>query len=131
MFRIILAILILVPAIEITLLITLGHYIGGWTTFALILISGFLGAYFAKREGRKVLEYAKFEWSQGQLPTQHLLDGICIFIGGILLIMPGFITDIFGFLLVFPYTRPIFKVLLLALIQKQIGRGRINIIKRR
>ncbi|MGO4273270.1 FxsA family protein [Paenibacillus sp. TAF58] len=131
MFRIILAILILVPAIEITILIALGHFIGGWSTFALIIISGFLGAYFAKREGRKVLEYAKFEWSQGQLPTQHLLDGICIFIGGILLILPGFITDILGFLLVLPYTRPIFKVMLLALIRKQIGRGGIQIIKRR
>ncbi|SDN21226.1 UPF0716 protein FxsA [Paenibacillus sp. yr247] len=131
MFRIILAIFILVPALEITLLITMGHLIGGWTTFALLILSGFLGAYFTKREGRKVLEYARYEWSQGQLPAQHLLDGICIFIGGILLIMPGFITDIFGFLLVFPYTRPIFRVMLLALIQKQIGKGRINFINRR
>ncbi|OPH46788.1 exclusion suppressor FxsA [Paenibacillus ferrarius] len=131
MLRIMIAIFILVPAIEITLLITLGHYIGGWTTFALILLSGFLGVYFAKREWRKVLEYAKYEWSQGQLPAQHLLDGICIFLGGILLITPGFITDIFGFLLVFPYTRPIFKVMLLAIIQKQIGRGRMRFINRR
>ena len=67
-------------------------------TFLLIIASGFLGAYFAKREGRKVMEYAKFEWSQGQLPAQQILDGICIFLGGILLITPGFITDIFGFL---------------------------------
>ena len=59
-------------------------------TFALIIASGVLGAYFAKREGRKVLEYAKFEWSQGQLPAQQLLDGICIFLGGLLLITPGF-----------------------------------------
>ena len=97
MFRMILAIFILVPAIEITLLIMLGHLVGGWMTFLLIIASGFLGAYFAKREGRKVMEYAKFEWSQGQLPARHLLDGICIFLGGILLITPGFITDIFGF----------------------------------
>lgn len=131
MLRIILAIFILVPAIEISLLIMMGHFVGGWTTFALIILSGFLGAYFAKREGRKVLEYARFEWSQGQLPAQHLLDGICIFLGGILLITPGFITDIFGFLLVFPYTRPIFKVMLLALIQRQIGKGNIHWINRR
>lgn len=131
MFRIILAILIIVPAIEISVLIALGHFVGGWTTFGLILLSGFLGVYFAKREGRKVLEYARFEWSQGQLPAQHLLDGICIFLGGILLITPGFITDIFGFLLVFPYTRPIFKVMLLALIQRQISKGNIHWINRR
>ncbi|MZQ84992.1 membrane protein FxsA [Paenibacillus sp. 5J-6] len=131
MFRIILAIFIIVPAIEISVLIALGHFVGGWTTFGLILLSGFLGAYFAKREGRKVLEYARFEWSQGQLPAQQLLDGICIFLGGILLITPGFITDIFGFLLVFPYTRPIFKVMLLALIQRQISKGNIHWINRR
>ncbi|MBA2944041.1 membrane protein FxsA [Paenibacillus sp. CGMCC 1.16610] len=131
MLRIILAIFIIVPAIEISVLIALGHFIGGWTTFGLILLSGFLGIYFAKREGRKVLEYARFEWSQGQLPAQHLLDGICIFLGGILLITPGFITDIFGFLLVFPYTRPIFKVILLALIQRQISKGNIHWINRR
>ncbi|MCY9663045.1 membrane protein FxsA [Paenibacillus chondroitinus] len=131
MLRIILAIFIIVPAIEISVLIALGHFIGGWTTFGLILLSGFLGIYFAKREGRKVLEYARFEWSQGQLPAQQLLDGICIFLGGILLITPGFITDIFGFLLVFPYTRPIFKVMLLALIQRQISKGKIHWINRR
>jgi UPF0716 protein FxsA len=115
MLRWIIAIFILVPAIEITMLIMLGHLVGGWMTFLLIIASGFLGAYFAKREGRKVMEYAKFEWSQGQLPAQQILDGICIF----------------GFLLVFPYTRPIFKVLLLAIIRKQIGKGNMHIINRR
>ncbi|MBD0382783.1 FxsA family protein [Paenibacillus sedimenti] len=131
MFRLLLAVFIVVPAIEIAFMITLGHFIGGWTTFALIVLSGFLGAYFAKREGSKVWEYARYEWSQGQLPAKHLLDGICIFVGGILLITPGFVTDILGFLLVFPFTRPIFKVLFLSLIQKQIGKGRINFFFRK
>ncbi|UJF34735.1 FxsA family protein [Paenibacillus hexagrammi] len=122
MYRLLLALFIVVPAVELTLLITLGHWIGGWTTFALILLSGFLGAYFAKREGKKVWEYAKYEWSKGQMPTQQLLDGICIFIGGLLMITPGIVTDILGFLLVLPWTRPIFKVLLMAVLQKRIGR---------
>ncbi|WNR43349.1 FxsA family protein [Paenibacillus roseipurpureus] len=131
MFRWMLAIFILVPAIEITVLIMLGHLVGGWLTFLFIIASGVLGAYFAKREGQKVLAYAKFELSQGQLPAGQLLDGICIFLGGLLLITPGFVTDIFGFMLVFPYTRPIFKMLLLALIRKQIGKGNMHIIHRR
>ncbi|MFC5451950.1 FxsA family protein [Paenibacillus aestuarii] len=130
MLRLLLALFIIVPAIEITFMITLGHLIGGWTTFALILLSGFLGVYFAKREGQKVWAYARYEWSQGQLPAQHLLDGICIFLGGILLITPGFVTDIFGFLLVFPFTRPIFKALLFTLIQKQIRSGRIGFFRK-
>ncbi|MGG1554186.1 FxsA family protein [Paenibacillus ferrarius] len=131
MFRIILAILIGIPIVELIGLFALGHAIGGWTTFALIIVSGVLGAFFAKREGRKVLEYAKFEWSQGQLPTRHIMDAICIFLGGILLITPGFLTDIVGFLLVLPYTRPIFKALLLALITRMISKGNMQIIRRR
>lgn len=123
MFRLLLAVFIIVPALELTFMITLGHVIGGWPTFALILLSGFLGAYFAKREGKKVWDYARYELSNGQMPAQSLLDGICIFAGGVLLITPGFLTDILGFLLVFPLTRPMFKLLLLAFIQKRIANG--------
>jgi UPF0716 protein FxsA len=123
MFRVLLAIFIIVPALEVTGMITLGHFIGGWTTFGLILLSGFVGAYLAKREGRKVWAYARQQMSMGQVPTESILDGICIFAGGIFLITPGFLTDILGFLLVFPLTRPIFKVLLLTFIKKQISRG--------
>jgi UPF0716 protein FxsA len=123
MFRVLLAIFIIVPALEVTGMITLGHFIGGWTTFGLILLSGFVGAYLAKREGRKVWAYARQQMSMGQVPTESILDGICIFAGGIFLITPGFLTDILGFLLVFPLTRPIFKVLLLTFIQKRISRG--------
>lgn len=131
MFRLIIALLIGIPIVELVLLFALGHVIGGWTTVALLILSGVLGVYFAKREGRKVLEYAKFEWSQGQLPTRHLMDAICIFLGGILLITPGFLTDIVGFLLVFPYTRPIFKALLFAWISRMISKGNMHIIRRR
>lgn len=123
MFRILLAVFIIVPALEVAGMITLGHFIGGWTTFALIVISGFLGAYLAKREGRRVWQYARHQMSMGQVPTESILDGICIFAGGIFLITPGFLTDIAGFLLVFPLTRPMFKMVLYAFIQKQISKG--------
>lgn len=123
MYRILLAIFIIIPAIEIAGMIALGHYIGGWSTFGLIVLSGFIGAYLAKREGRKVWEYAQYQLSTGQVPTASLLDGICVFLGGVLLISPGFLTDILGFLLVLPVTRPLFKALLYGIIQKQISKG--------
>jgi UPF0716 protein FxsA len=131
MFRILLAIFIIVPALEIVGMITMGHLIGGWMTFGFILLTGFVGAYLAKREGRRVWEYARHQLSMGQVPTESILDGICIFAGGLLLISPGFLTDILGFILVFPVTRPICKVLLLRFIQRQIGRGQIQFFFRR
>lgn len=131
MYRLLLAVFIIVPALEISVMIALGRYIGGWATFALIVLSGIIGVYITRREGRKVWDYARYELSRGHLPAQSLLDGICLFIGGVLLITPGFLTDIVGFLLVFPWTRPMFKVALLALIQRQIGRGGFTFFFRR
>ncbi len=131
MFRILLAIFIIVPALEIAGMITMGHFIGGWATFGFILLTGFLGAYLAKREGRKVWHYARHQLSMGQVPTEAILDGICIFTGGLLLISPGFLTDLLGLILVFPLTRPFCKILLLKFIRRQIGRGQIQFFFRR
>ncbi|MNH93208.1 phage T7 F exclusion suppressor FxsA [compost metagenome] len=122
MLRILLAIVIIVPALEIAGIITLSHLIGGWVTFMLIVASGLLGVYLAKRVASGVFNYARLQMSQGQAPAASILNGICIFVGGVLLVLPGFITDIIGLLLVIPFTRPMFKLLLLAIIQKQISK---------
>ncbi|MBP1993256.1 FxsA family protein [Paenibacillus eucommiae] len=131
MFRVLLAALIIVPALDIVGIIVLGRYIGGWATFGFLLLTGFLGIYLARREARKVMDYARFQLSKGQMPTASLLDGACVFVGGILLVLPGLITDILGFLLIFPYTRPIFKALLLLILQRQIARGRFSLFFRK
>lgn len=123
MFRIIVLLLIVVPALEIWGLFEMGKLIGGWQTFALILLTGFLGAWLARREGRKVWEYARQQLSVGQVPTDSILDGIAIFAGGLFLMSPGFLTDVLGFLMVFPVTRPIFKAWILVFIRKRIGTG--------
>ncbi|WP_409345305.1 FxsA family protein [Paenibacillus sp. MBLB4367] len=123
MLKWLVAAFIVVPALEIWGLFEMGRLIGGWQTFGLLLLTGFLGAYLAKREGRKVLRDAQQQISFGQMPAGSILDGICIFLGGILLMAPGFISDIVGFLLVFPVTRPAFKALILLLIRKQMAKG--------
>lgn len=126
MFRIIVALFILIPALEIWGLFTLGKLIGGWQTFALIILTGFVGAYLSKSEARKVWHYAQHQLSRGQFPTDSILDGICIFTGGLLLLTPGILTDVLGFLLVFPVTRPVCKAAILYVIRKKIDMNRIR-----
>lgn len=115
--------MIVVPACEIYVLIAMGKLIGGWQTFGFILLTGFVGAYLSKREGRKVWEYARYRLSAGEIPTDAIMDGICIFAGGLLLLTPGFLTDALGLLLVLPFTRPIAKLWISRFIRKHIDRG--------
>lgn len=130
MFRWIVILMIVIPALEIWVLLEMGRLIGGWQTFALIVSTGFIGAFLAKRESRRVWSYARHEMSRGVIPTGSILDGIAVFAGGLLLLTPGFITDSLGFLLLLPGTRNLFKSWLLAAIKRGIESGRITFIRR-
>jgi UPF0716 protein FxsA len=129
-FRIIVLIMVVVPALEIWGLITVGQLIGAWPTFFLIVFTGFLGAFLAKREAKKVWEFARYQMQRGQIPGVSILDGISIFAGGLLLLTPGFFTDLLGFALVLPLTRPFFRNALLLLIRKKIEDGTFRIYRR-
>jgi UPF0716 protein FxsA len=131
MFRVIVLIMIIIPALEIWGLITVGKLIGGWQTFILILLTGCAGAFLAKREGMKVWSLARIQMANGQVPTQSIMDGICIFAGGLLLLTPGFFTDIVGFLLVIPPTRMVVRAWLSLMIQKKILKGSVRFFQRR
>ena len=96
---------VLVPIIEISLLIQVGGAIGGFNTIALVLITAAFGAYFVKREGLSTLQSAQHKLQQNQLPAKELIAGACLLVAGVLLVTPGFITDILGFLLVIPQSR--------------------------
>ncbi|MFP7299522.1 FxsA family protein [Neobacillus niacini] len=125
-----LALLIIVlPAIDIGVLLLSGKTIGFFPTIAFIILTGVIGAYLAKREGLQTIKRVQEQLSYGQIPGDSLLDGICILIGGTLLLTPGFITDIFGFFLLFPPTRKPFKFLMINALRKRIERGNIKIIK--
>lgn len=122
---------IVIPILEIIGIVLVARAIGGWATFALIVLTGILGVYLAKREGKRVFRDVQQQLSLGQMPTGSILDGICIFAGGVLLIVPGFLSDIVGLLLILPLTRPSFKVLLLLLLQKLMAKGNRIIFFRR
>lgn len=124
MLRIIVAILIIVPALEIWLLIAAGKAIGwGWTLF-LIIATGVTGAWLARWQGLQVFKTAQFQMEQGKVPGEAILDGICIFAGGLLLLTPGFFTDSVGFLLLLPYTRRFVKAWMKSWLWKQYENGR-------
>ena len=96
---------IVIPALEIVVLVLSGKAIGVWPTFALIVATGIIGAFLAKKQGLYTLQRAKDEWMNGRIPSDALLDGICILVGGTLLLTPGFITDTAGFILLLPFAR--------------------------
>ncbi|ADC48741.1 MULTISPECIES: FxsA family protein [Alkalihalophilus] len=131
MFRILLLLIIIVPALEIAVLILSGNTIGVWPTIALIILTGVLGAWLAKKEGLQAIRVAQLQASQGQLPSSVMLDGICILIGGVVLLTPGFITDAIGFFLLIPATRGIAKGFLLSIFNKMIKNGNFIIMSRR
>tara|TARA_B100001121_G_scaffold4633_1_gene4066 strand:- start:1123 stop:1548 length:426 start_codon:yes stop_codon:yes gene_type:complete len=104
--------IILIPIIEIYLLINIGSKIGAFTTIFLIITTAVVGVYYAKYEGLKSLKSGFSQLSNNESPTYEMLSGAAIAFAALLLIIPGFFTDLFGFLLIFPITRKIiFKTL--------------------
>ena len=97
--------IILIPVVEIYLFIKIGSEIGAITTILLIFITAIVGVYYAKYEGLNTLRSGFIQLSKNQTPAYEVLSGAAIAIAAVLLIIPGFATDIFGFLLIFPLSR--------------------------
>lgn len=94
-----------VPAIELYLLMQLADMMGIVETIALILVTGAVGSFLAKREGLGVLQQLQKDMQKGIPPADRLIEGVLVLIGGTLLITPGVLTDLAGFCLIFPKTR--------------------------
>ena len=101
----ILLLIIIVPAIEIYLFIKIGGEIGALTTILLIFFTAILGVYYAKYEGLNTLKAGFSQLSKNETPAYEVISGAVIAFAAVLLIVPGFATDILGFLLIFPITR--------------------------
>ena len=99
--------LILIPIVEIYLLIKIGSQIGAILTIFLILTTAVVGVYYAKYEGLNTLRSGFVQLSKNQTPAFEVISGAAIAFAAILLIIPGFMTDFFGFLLILPITRKI------------------------
>ena len=97
--------IILVPVIEIYLLIKIGSQVGAITTIFLIFTTAIIGVYYAKYEGLNTLKSGFAQLRKNETPAYEVISGAAIAFAALLLIIPGFATDIFGFLLIFPLSR--------------------------
>ncbi len=113
--------IILIPVTEIYLLIKIGSEIGAITTILLILATAIIGVYYAKYEGLNTLKSGFQQLNKNETPTYEVISGAAIAFAALLLIIPGFVTDTFGFLLIFPPSRNLlFKKLAKKFKQKNV-----------
>jgi len=95
----------IIPIIEIYLLIEIGSMFGSLTAVTLVILTGFLGAFLARRQGLQTVNRIQESLREGRMPSSELLDALLIIIAGLVLLTPGFLTDSAGFLLLIPATR--------------------------
>jgi len=117
----------LIPVAEIYLLIKMGTVIGAFHTVLLVVLTGFIGAYLARMQGMRTMMRVRASLQQGITPTDDLIDALLIFIAGIVLLTPGFITDASGLLILYPYTRRIFKQFLSRRFERWIKNQNVHI----
>ena len=117
--------ILLVPIIEIYLFIKIGSQIGAFNTISLIFITAIIGIYYAKYEGLNTLKSAIKQTVQNKIPIYEIVSGAALAFAAILMIIPGFLTDIFGLLIIFPWTRKLF----LKKISKKNDRNKKNFIE--
>ena len=97
--------IILIPALEVYLFIKIGSQIGAFNTILLIFLSAIIGVYYAKYEGLNTIRSGFLQIVKNEVPAYEIISGAAIAFAAILLIVPGFATDVLGFLLIFPITR--------------------------
>ena len=120
MFLRLLILFITVPAIELLLLIKIGTRIGLLPTVAIILITGFLGAALTRIQGLKTLTKYQKALAEGRLPHEEVMDGLMILVAGAVLLTPGFLTNIAGFLLLVPAVRTVVRKKLAGFLKTRI-----------
>ena len=116
----------LILFVEIFVLVQLGGLMGIWPTIALVVITGMVGARLARREGRKALASYQAAITKGELPEEGIVSGLMILAGGVLLITPGVITDVFGLALMIPPVRRAAARVVKERMQKRIASGSIQ-----
>jgi UPF0716 protein FxsA len=120
-------IFIVVPLIEILLLIEIGSRIGALNTIVVIILTGIFGASMMRHQGFTIVRNIQMDLSQGRMPTEELINGVLVLVGGIVLLTPGFFTDAVGFFLLIPTTRRFIREKIELFIRRKIESGDIHI----
>ncbi len=118
---------LLTPAIELALLIQVDRIIGFWPTIGLIIITGIVGSHLARREGLSTWRSLNNRLQAGDLPGTELADGVIILVAGALLITPGILTDVLGFLGLIPFTRAYLRRFVMRWFQRKMERGAMQV----
>ncbi len=117
----------IVPAVELALLVYAGSRIGIPETLSIVIATAIAGAFLVRREGLGVVFRIQEDLSRGSFPAESLLDGAMVLVSGALLLTPGFITDLIGFLLVLPAPRAVIKRILVRLLRRHLEKISIEI----
>lgn len=126
--RWLLLLFVVVPLLELYLLLFVGSQIGFWPTVGIVLVTGALGAALAKREGMRVWHSYRESLAQGRLPDEGIVGGLLVLLGGVMLIAPGMLTDLAGFLLLLPRTRRFVAERVRAVIDKKLHQGVMQVV---
>ncbi|HET7534566.1 MAG TPA: FxsA family protein [Nocardioidaceae bacterium] len=117
------ALFVIVPLVEIYFIIQVGQAIGPWWTVLILVADSVLGAALLKREGTAAWRALRDAMASYRLPARELADGALVLVGGTLLLTPGFVTDLFGFFFILPFTRPLARRALTAVITRKFLGG--------
>lgn len=122
-----LLIFVVLPIAEIWLLIAIGHQVGFWATVGFVVGVGIVGSMLAKAEGARVLRQFARAQEERRVPEEGLLSAVLIVVAGILLVIPGVISDFLGLVLLFPWTRRLVARAMRGWLEKRIGQGVIQV----
>jgi UPF0716 protein FxsA len=115
------------PLLELYILIKIGSHLGAFVTIGLIIFTGVLGLLLARFEGLRTLRQIRQNLSQGIVPAEEMVDSVLIFVGGVLFVVPGVITDFAALVLLIPFTRTIFKRWLRRRFDRMVERGNVRL----
>ncbi len=115
--------LVAIPVVEIYVIVQVGHAIGALATIVLLLLGSLVGIWLVKREGLGVLRRIDVQLRDHQVPHREMVDGFLILLAGLLIAIPGFVTDGLGFLLLLPPVRAVVRRVLFGRFQSKLGIG--------
>jgi UPF0716 protein FxsA len=127
LLRILMALFIGVPLLDTVTLVIVGRYLGFWSTVAIVILSGVIGAQLARQQGFAAWRSLQDDLAAGRVPTQGLLDCVLILIAGGMMIAPGFLTDIAAILLLLPPVRAVVKRWARVKLERMLQQGAIRI----
>jgi UPF0716 protein FxsA len=129
MFAWIVLLIFVLPVFDLILLIRVGGIIGGGAVLLAVLASGFLGVFLAKSQGRVIWRKINENLLKGQMPADSLLEGAFSVLGGIMLIVPGFLTDLLGLFLLFPISRRMIIAIIKRTIESKVRSGEFKVYR--